>query len=142
MTTDRLSLEDLFLNFAEQTSRRSTCERAAVGAVLVQDRHVVGHGYNGAPASLPHCNEIGADIGADGSCARCVHAEANAIAWAARRGTSLEGAQLYTTHTPCLSCAKLIIACGITEVHSRERYRLPEGVELLTRAGVDVFMHD
>lgn len=108
----------------------------------MQDKHVIGHGYNGAPAGLPHCDEVGALIGEDGSCARCVHAEANAIAWAARRGTPLLGATLYATHTPCLSCAKLIIAAGITEVHALEKYRLPEGVELLARAGVDVFMHD
>lgn len=117
-------------------SARGTCTRAFVGAVLAKEGRIISTGYVGAPSGLPHCSDVGDQIGADGGCTRTVHAEANAIAFAARAGTSTEGSELYCTHSPCLGCAKLIINAGITAVYFENYYRELDGLALLDDAGV------
>jgi dCMP deaminase len=47
---------------------------------------------------------------------RAVHAEANAIAQAAKHGISTDGASIYVTLEPCISCLKLVVSAGIREV--------------------------
>ena len=139
----RLSPDELFLEMCVLVSSRGTCLRAQVGAVIVQDRRVVSMGYNGAPPGLPHCTEVGCDpdielfaryraIGIeparekalmDGGCHRAIHAEANAIAWAARHGTKLFGATMYCTYSPCQKCAELILSAGIGRFVYAKSYR-------------------
>jgi dCMP deaminase len=63
----------------------------------------------------------------------------NAIAFAAKRGLSTEGSQLYITHAPCHNCAKLLINAGVTEVHYGHEYRSDAGLALLAEAGVMVY---
>jgi dCMP deaminase len=70
-------------------------------------------------------------------CVRTIHAELNAIAWAARAGVSLEEATLYNSHAPCRACAQAIIAAGITEVYYRKDYRAA-ALDLLDQANVIV----
>lgn len=54
----RLSKHEYFLQMAELVSRRSTCLRRNVGAVLVNRLgHVLATGYNGVASGMPHCNE-------------------------------------------------------------------------------------
>lgn len=118
---------DVFLAIAAEFARRSTCPRAAVGAVIVLDGHIVSHGYNGAPPGQPHCYDVGCVDESSplmGGCERSIHAEANAIAYAARKGVICEGASLFCTHEPCRKCAELILAVGITTVLFIEPYRL------------------
>lgn len=94
---------------------RSTCPRASVGCILVIDnRHVVS-GYNGAISGDEHCSDVGCQL-VNGHCQRSVHAEANAIADAARRGVSVAGATAYVTHAPCINCAKLLLSAGIVRI--------------------------
>lgn len=124
------------MEIADVISKRGTCERAKVGCVIAKDGRPIATGYVGAPSGLPHCISVGCQTGPDGGCIRTVHAEANAIAFAARHGTSTEGSELYTTTAPCLSCAKLIINAGIRLVVFRERYRDPAGLDLLIQARV------
>jgi dCMP deaminase len=137
-------------------AERSTCARLHVGAVFARDGRILVQGYNGAPAGLPHCNhdcQCGIDVeneqgrqsrshqkGCPTStpCTVAVHAEQGAIAWAARSGVSLEGSDLYCTHQPCLPCAQSIINAGIKTVRYVEEYRLKDGIDLLTLAGVQV----
>ncbi len=83
-----------YIRIAMKVATRSTCKRAAVGAVIVKDRHIVATGYNGAPAGKPHCLDEGCII-ENNHCVRVVHAEINAIAQAVKMGISLEGATLY-----------------------------------------------
>lgn len=73
-------------------------------------------------------------------CKIAIHAEANAISYAARFGVPLEGTELYTTFCPCLPCAQLIIAAGITKVFYKTEYRDRSGLELLKNAGFDIIM--
>lgn len=128
----------MLLAIAQLQALRSTCTRSKVGAVIAKDNRIISTGYNGAPSGLPHCTEVGCEIGPDGGCDRCSHAEAGAIAFAARMGIPLEGSSLYCTHLPCYDCAKLIINAGIKEVHCLELYRDLRGRDLLTQAGIIV----
>ncbi len=103
------------MQIAFTVAQRSTCDRAHVGAVLVRDRRILTTGYNGSPAGLPHCDDVG-HLMIDGHCVRTLHAEQNAIIQAALHGVSIQGATAYVTHQPCLTCAKMIINAGIRQV--------------------------
>jgi dCMP deaminase len=81
---------------------------------------------------------IGCLLGPDGGCIRTVHAELNAIAFAARKGIALEGSSLYCTDSPCLGCAKAIINAGIVSMFYLRLYRDQSGIELLSKAGVHI----
>src|SRR4030095_11781168 len=124
----RPTRETTLLEIAYTMSLRSTCSRAHVGAVIAKDGRILSTGYNGAPAGLPHCDHF-CDCslaGFDGhhnddcnymrGCTTAVHAETNAIAFAARHGVGLEGAEMFTTHMPCVPCAQLIINAGLIRV--------------------------
>ena len=111
----RPTWDEYFLEIAFTVAERSTCDRAHVGAVLVRDRRILATGYNGSPAGLPHCDEVG-HLMIDGHCVRTLHAEQNAIIQAALHGVSSEGATAYVTHQPCLTCAKMLINAGIKRV--------------------------
>ena len=112
----------------------------------MKNKTILSTGYNGSPRGLPHCDDVGhelKDLGGRQSCVRTVHAEANAIAQAARTGAALEGAVLYTTASPCYDCAKLLINAGISKVVCLEFYGSRYGVsgemeELLRGAGVEM----
>jgi dCMP deaminase len=126
------------MEVAKIFAERSTCLRKQVGCVVVRDRRIIVTAYNGAPPNMPHCGQDGALPCADTGCENTTHAEANAIAWAARQGSSLEGCDVYTTLSPCLACAKLFIAAGVKRVWYCDEYRNADGLELLHRAGVDL----
>jgi dCMP deaminase len=147
---------EMLMRQAEIVATRSTCTRAQVGAVIAHDGRVVSQGYNGAPAGMQHCNHTcvcnGSGVPArvvpiDGHldtcalkapCTVAVHAEANAIAFAARHGVATNDAALYTTLWPCLACAQLIINAGISRVYMLNEYRDDSGVALLRRSSVGV----
>jgi dCMP deaminase len=135
---DRITRTEMLMRTAAVISGRGTCERAFVGAVIAKEGRIISTGYVGAPAGLPHCTDVGDEIGADGGCTRTVHAEANAIAFAARAGTSTDGAELYCTHSPCLKCAQLIINAGIERVYFENYYRDLAGLALLDAAGIGI----
>lgn len=121
----------MLMEMAIIASKRSTCGRKHVGAIIAIEGRPISVGYAGAPSGLPHCLEHGCLTGPEGGCIRTQHAEANAIAFAARKGIATERATLYTTVSPCLACAKLIINAGILEVWYLELYRKMEGIALL-----------
>lgn len=140
------SFDEIFMNLAEELSKRSHCIRAQVGAVLSKDTRIISIGYNGPPAGTHNCDEEWPNEGcardSKGSCSLALHAEQNAILYAVKNGADLEGATLYTTLSPCLPCARLIYSAGITHVFYRHSYAdykgLPEdeGVSFLGRFGV------
>lgn len=118
---DRPHIVEYWLRVAEDISRRGTCPRLHVGAVVV-DEHgvVVSSGYNGAPRTLPHCEEVGCYIEEEtGRCKRTVHAETNALLQA---GRSAWGGTLYCTHQPCAECSNLILNAGIKAVYYMHPY--------------------
>lgn len=148
----RPSWDEYFMELANTASKRATCDRGRSGCVIVKDRQLLVTGYVGAPAGLPHCDEVGhlfkKTLEEDGRttthCVRTVHAEQNAICQAARRGIALDGATLYCRMTPCRTCAMLIINCGIKRVVCERKYHAGrESEEILAQAGVTVeFFYD
>lgn len=133
-----------FLKIAAILGELSTCDRSDVGAVIVRDGRCISWGFNGAPPGFPHCSENNHGWGDTPNavdvhgCRNVTHAEANAVAFAARQGISTEGATLYVTLSPCEVCARLLVAAGIVKVVFTKQYRKDEGILLLKAAGVTV----
>ena len=131
----RPSWDEYFLQIAFTVAQRSTCDRAHVGCVLVRDRRILTTGYNGAPAGLPHCDDVG-HLLEDGHCVRTLHAEQNALIQAALHGVGTEGATAYVTHQPCLTCAKMLINAGVRRVVYAGNYPDDYSRQFLVAAGV------
>lgn len=134
----RPSSEQVLMLVAQSMAFRSTCSRLHVGAVIAVDRRILSTGYNGTPAGMPHCVHQVDGTAPDRFCLNAVHAEANAIAFAAKHGVPVAGATLFTTHSPCQSCALLIINSGIVEVMYNEQYRDATPLDTLKRARLNV----
>lgn len=131
----RISRDEQMGLHALVTSLRSTCGRKAVGAIIAKDGRIISSGYAGPPSGFAHCNSDCVS-GSAGGCQRTVHAEQNAIAYAARHGISTQGATLYCTLSPCLNCSKQLINSGIIKVIYLEKYRDTSGIDLLTQVGI------
>lgn len=134
----RPSWDEYFMATSVLMSSRSNCERLHVGCVIVtggdRKNRLVAAGYNGFLPGTPHVSRL-----REGREQATVHAEQNAIADAARRGSSVEGCVAYVTHFPCINCAKIMAAAGIAEIKYREDYQNdPLVLPLLTDAGVKV----
>ena len=132
---ERPSWDDYFMQITFEVAKRSTCPRAAVGAIIVRDKRILTTGYNGSPAGLPHCTEVGC-LMVNGHCVRTLHAEQNAIIQAALHGVSTAGGTIYVTHQPCLNCAKMIINAGIRRVVYAGAYPDENSQAFMRQAGV------
>ena len=147
MSADKPSFETIFMNLATDLAQRSHCVKAQVGAVLTKDTRIISIGYNGPPAGTHNCDEEWPETGCPrdsrGSCSLALHAEENAILYAAKNGADLEGSTLYVTLSPCLPCARLIFSSGIRKVVFKSSYAeykglsSDEGVDFLNRFGVE-----
>ena len=142
----RISWDEYFMEMAKLAARRSTCLRRQVGAVIVQDKHVIATGYNGAPKGIPHCAEMGGcyreqnniPSGERHELCRALHAEQNAIIQAATYAQGIDGATIYITHQPCVICAKMIINAGIERIVVNEGYPDEMAVSILEEAGLRI----
>jgi dCMP deaminase len=132
------------MKWAHDASLRSTCRRLAVGAVLVFDERPVGMGYNGAPAGLPHCIDVGCLIGEGGGCKRSNHAEKNLFDFLHSKNIDPAGGTIYLTHSPCIDCSRLIVEASVSKVIYDSLYRDQLGLRYLLENGVHVeqFYHD
>lgn len=140
MTDARLRKDVIYMVTARLWSQRSTCRRLQVGAVLVKEGRIISTGYNGAPSGFEHCDPSTCNDAKP--CHKTIHAEINTIVFAARYGISTEGAELFTTHAPCLDCAKAIVNAGIKKVTYAEEYRNSDGLTMLRNAGLFVQQMD
>lgn len=134
----RPTRDQTLLQVANVIAERSTCTRLNVGAVIAREGRIMTTGYNGPPSGMPHCDHTVAERIVQ-PCTAAVHAEANAIAFAARYGMATEHAELYVTHSPCGTCAKLIVNAGIVRVAYGVEFRDLTGLDLLESAGVETF---
>lgn len=125
----RISRDEMFLEMAGILSKRSTCSRSKVGAMIVRDGRPISCGYNGPVSGAPECKDIGGCLGA--GCDRSIHAELNSILFAAKAGISVDGCTLYCTLSPCIKCAQSIVNAGIKRVVYEKSYRKNDGVEFL-----------
>lgn len=143
---DRPSWHQYFLTITRNVAERSTCTRAKVGAVIVRDKNILATGYNGAPAGMPHCLDVGCLVYSsrtpsgelEENCFRTIHAEINAIAQAAKNGASIRDADIYITHTPCLHCVKVLINTGIRRIFYEREYKRATIEELLRGGNIEM----
>jgi dCMP deaminase len=140
---DRISWNEYYMRIAQLVAERSTCLRRKVGAIAVKEKRILATGYNGAPAGLPHCLDIGClreqlkiPSGQRHELCRGLHAEQNVIIQAAVHGVSIAGATIYCTTQPCLICTKMLINCGITAIYFAEGYPDDLAQEMLQEAGI------
>ena len=137
--------DQYFMSIANVVATRSTCLRRQVGSVVVKDKRILASGYNGAPAGLRHCLDIGClreqkgvPSGQRHELCRGLHAEQNAIIQAAVHGIAIKGSVYYVTHQPCVLCAKILINAGIRKIVFQGEYPDPMALELFEEAGVEL----
>ncbi len=133
------------MEITRQVARRSTCLRRQVGALIVKDKQILATGYNGAPSGFDHCEQTGClreemhiPSGERQEICRGLHAEQNAIIQAALHGVSVAGGDLYCTHQPCITCAKMIINSGLRRVICYDSYPDPLARSFLEQAGIQL----
>lgn len=143
--------DDIYMELAYNLAKRSHCVKRHVGAVLVKDTRIISIGYNGPPAGTHNCDTEFGDKGCSrdskGSCSLAIHAEENAILYAVKNGSDIEGSTLFVTLSPCIACARIIFSMKIRKViylNSYAAYKgIPtdEGVEFLRTFGVEVVQY-
>jgi dCMP deaminase len=133
------------MDITKMVARRTTCLRRGVGAVLVKDKRVLATGYNGAPAGLKHCEEVGClrenesiPSGTRHELCRGLHAEQNVIVQAAYHGIAIGGATIYCTNKPCVICSKMIINAGIKKIVYDAGYNDPLADQMIVEAGLEI----
>lgn len=133
------------MEIARLVARRSTCLRRQVGAVVVKEKNILATGYNGTPSGISHCSEVGClrqklgvPSGERHELCRGLHAEQNAIIQAAKHGVNIGGSTLYSTHSPCVICSKMIINAGVERIVYLEGYPDDLSRELLEESGIAV----
>ena len=145
----RISADEYFLKIASVVAERSTCLRHHMGAVAVKDKHILTTGFNGAPAGVKDCLELGClrnaqniPSGTRTEICRAIHAEQNVIIQAALHGISLDGCTIYCTHTPCVLCAKMMVNAKVKRVVIFTKYADDSFKELFREAGIQVDVLD
>lgn len=141
--TVRPGWDEYFMEITRLVARRSSCLRRQVGAVVVKEKNILATGYNGVPSGITHCSETGClrakmnvPSGERHELCRGLHAEQNAIIQAAKHGTNIDGATLYSTTMPCIICAKMIINAGIRRVVYEEGYADQLSLEMVAESGL------
>ncbi len=141
---ERPSWEEYFMDIARLVSRRSTCLRRQVGAVIVKDKNILATGYNGTPSGITHCSETGClreqlkiPSGERHELCRGLHAEQNVIVQAAKHGINIDGATLYCTNSPCIICSKMIINAGIKRIVYLDGYPDILSKDILAESGIE-----
>lgn len=145
----RPSWDEYFMKIVDLVKTRSTCLRRQVGALIVKDKRILASGYNGAPAGVSHCEDVGClrqqlniPSGERHELCRAIHAEQNAIVQAAYAGTSVKDSTIYVSLQPCSLCAKLIINAGITKLVYRGSYPDELSLSMLNEAGIELVNFD
>lgn len=145
----RPDVDEYFLKIAKVVGERATCVRRKIGAVAVRDKHILSTGYNGAPAGIPDCLELGClrdqqniKSGSPHDICRSVHAEQNVIIQAAVHGTPIKGATIYCTTAPCAQCARMLVNAGIERYVCFIDYPNKEARHLFKEAGIKFEVHE
>lgn len=137
----------LFMKIARLIAQESKCCKYKVGAVIVRDGKIIGHGCNGTLPGMVNCNYHASENGwlfngelhgiqrakhRAWSARNELHAEMNAIVNA---GTDVSGCDLYVTMVPCEKCAIMIAGFKFKKVYYSDLHHT-HGLKFLERAGV------
>lgn len=124
-----------YMDIAERFSQVSQCQRLKVGAIIVKNGSILAHGWNGTPSGFKtNVCEL-----EDGTTSPFVlHAEQNVLVKMAKSTESIEGAELFCTHSPCPECSKLLAQSGIKKVYYKHAYRITDGIDVLKALGVEI----
>lgn len=123
-----------YMDIAERFAQVSECNRLKVGAIIVKNGSILAHGWNGTPSGF-RTNVCELE---DGSTSPFVlHAEQNVLVKMAKSTESIEGAEIFCTHSPCPECSKLLAQSGIKKVYYKHKYRITEGLDVLSQLGVE-----
>jgi len=113
----------------------------------VRNKHILATGYNGAPAGLKDCLQLGClrdelkiPSGQRHEICRGIHAEQNVIIQAGLHGVSLEGSTIYATHTPCVLCAKMLVNARIKRYVTFGKYADDSFKKLFDEAGIEMVL--
>lgn len=146
------AFDDIYMELAVNLAKRSHCLKRHVGAVLTKDTRIISIGYNGPPSGTHNCDEEWPDQGcprdSKGGCSLAIHAEQNAILYAVKNKTAVDGATLYVTLSPCLACSRIIFSMGISRVIYLNSYAAykgiasDEGVDFLNKFGVECHKYE
>lgn len=122
------------MDIAERFSEVSECQRLKVGAIIVKNGSILAHGWNGTPSGF-RTNVCELE---DGSTSPFVlHAEQNVLVKMAKSTESIDGSELFCTHSPCPECSKLLAQSGVRKVYYKYKYRITDGLDVLNQLGVD-----
>lgn len=145
MTSSKIRRLNAHMKAAHAYAELSHAKRLQVGAILIKEDRIISVGYNGMPSGgTNECENI---VGYVKDMAHTplletkpglVHAEMNAIAFAAKNGVATNGCTMVVTHSPCFECSKLIVQSGITDIYYKEEYRLTESLDFLREYNVNV----
>ena len=142
---ERPSWDEYFMEIAHVVSKRSTCLRRSVGAVIVKNRQLGATGSTGTPKDLPHCSQVGClreqlkvPSGKNHELCRGIHAEQNAVVQAAYHGVSVNGGTLYCTHQPCVVCTKILINAGIKRIVYANPYPDKLAEDMMQASGIEI----
>ena len=145
LDNSRPNWNEYFMSIAELVSKRSTCLRRKVGAVIVKDKRILSTGYNGAPSGIKHCLETGClreklnvPSGERHELCRGLHAEQNAIIQAAYHGVEIKHSIIYCTNLPCIICTKMLINAGIKKIFYKDGYPDTLSKDMLEEAEVEL----
>lgn len=132
---ERIERDQMFMEIAHVLAKRGNCGRGKVGALITRAHRIISTGYNGPLRGAADCSKEVCDL--DSKCTRAIHAELNAILFAAREGISVWDSTIWCTHSPCENCAKYIIQAGIRRVKYDLKYD-ETGIAILNKAGIKV----
>lgn len=148
---DKPNFDDIYMNLAISIASKSHCVKKHVGAVLTKDTRIISIGYNGPPAGTHNCDidfPQGCAKDSKGSCSLALHAEQNAILYAAKNNSNLDNSTLYVTLSPCIACARIIYSMNIKKViylNSYAEYKgiaTDEGIDFLTKFGIETIKYN
>jgi dCMP deaminase len=134
-----------FLNIAEEIAKDSKCVQLHVGAVLVKDQRIISTGYNGTPSKFKNCSDMFLEYNElvdrenhhKFSEQYEIHAELNAIIYAAISGISIKDCDIYITHQPCMNCLKMLCGAGVKHIYYRYPYDKAE-INEMTKKMLDI----
>lgn len=133
-----------YIGLAHHIAEWSSCLSRKVGALITVNRRIVATGYNGAPAGVKSCRELGFCLRKDSKSGEnldtclAAHAEQNCLIQASKTNISVDGGNIYITTYPCSTCMKLIINAGIKKVFYSQAYNSPLTERLAKEAGVEL----